>query len=148
MKNSPLQLDQHCLTAVHLDACVDSQVKDQVKWRIDCKVGTAIHKDDPRKWKVDLTVEFKSEDEAFQPYKGSCSFTGFFTVDAAYPEDKVKMLVETNAPSILYGSIREMCCNLTARGPWPMVMLPTQSFYNSPAKPATTAPEANPAKAV
>ena len=136
MKNSPLQLEHYCVTAVHLDANLDAKVPEKIEWRINSKCDFATHRDDSRRWKVDLTISFHAADEATGPYKGSVSFIGFFAVDDTYSEEKVKLLVETNGPSVLFGSVREMVANLTARGPWPMVLLPTQSFYKSPAKPA------------
>lgn len=134
MKNSPLQLEHYSVTAVHLDANLDAQVKEQIEWRIGTNCDFATHRDDPRRWKVDLTVTFHSSDEANSPYKGTVSFVGFFTVDPTYPEKNVQFLVETNGPSVLFGAAREMVANITARGPWPSVMLPTQSFYKSRSK--------------
>lgn len=136
MKNSPLQLEAYYLTAIHLDCDENAQIKEsQVTWQIESAVTLAGHKDDPRRWKVDLTVKFKPAQGDTKPYTGSISFTGYFAVDAAYANDKVKFLVETNGPSVLFGAAREMISNLTARGPWPMVVLPTQSFYKPSAKP-------------
>lgn len=136
MKNSPLQLEQYCVTAVHLDAKLDAKAPEKIEWRINSKCDFATHRDEPRRWKVDLAISFHAVDEANSPYRGNLSFIGFFTVDNAYPEDKVKLLVETNGPSVLFGAVREMVANLTARGPWPMVLLPTQSFYKGAAQPA------------
>jgi preprotein translocase subunit SecB len=138
MKNSPLQLEHYYLTAVHIDCDESVQVKSQIVWQVESLVTLAGHKEDARRWKVALTVKFKPAAGDPKPYDGSISFTGFFAVDPSYPEPKVKFLVETNGPSVLFGAVREMCANLTARGPWPTVMLPTQSFYNPPA-PAKTA---------
>jgi preprotein translocase subunit SecB len=140
MKNSPLQLEAYYLTAVHLDSNENAQVKDgQIAWSVESVVSIAEHKQDPRRWKVGLLVKFKPAEGDVKPYEGSASFTGFFAVDTTYPDEKMKMLVETNAPSVLYGAAREMFSNLTARGPWPMVMLPTKSFY--PVKPKPPAPQ-------
>jgi preprotein translocase subunit SecB len=147
MKNSPLLLEQYCVTAVKLDANVTAKPKDSVDWHIQSKVELATHKDDPRRWKVDLTVTFCGTDEANSPYKGSVSFTGLFAVDKSYPDGKVRFLVETNAPSVLFGAVRETVANLTARGPWPMVTLPTQSFYKAQTKAAAPEPPAKPLKA-
>lgn len=134
MKNSPLQLEAYYLTGVHLDCDDNAQIKEsQVTWQIESSVTLAGHKEDPRRWKVDLTVKFKPSQGESKPYSGDISFTGYFAVDAAYPDANVKFLVETNGPSVLFGAARETIANLTARGPWPMVMLPTQSFYNKPA---------------
>jgi preprotein translocase subunit SecB len=145
MKNSPLQLERHYVTAIHLDAHTGAQVQDAVELNIDSKVALATHKGDPRRWRVELTVSFQCPDEANSPYKGSISFTGHFSVAASYAAEKVQMLVETNGPSVLYGAVREMLANLTARGPWPMVMLPTQSFYRNQPRPAATEPQSEPA---
>ena len=131
MKNSPLLLERYYLNSVHLESDDSLQLKDVPAMVLTSTVGLAGHKEDTRRWKVMLTVDFKPEDAAVVPYKGSISFTGFFAVDPTYNPDKVKFLVETNGPSVLFGAVREMCANLTARGPWPMVMLPTQSFYNT-----------------
>jgi len=35
---------------------------------------------------------------------------------------------EPNGPALLYGAAREMLCNLTARGPWPVVCLHSVTF--------------------
>jgi preprotein translocase subunit SecB len=138
MKNSPLQLEAYYLAAVHLDSDENAQIKDgQITWTVESVVNIAEHKQDPRRWKVDLVVKFKPAKGDVKPYEGSASFIGFFAVDPAYPDAKMKKLVETNAPSVLYGAARELFSNLTARGPWPMVMLPTKSFYPAaPAQPA------------
>jgi len=146
MKNSPLQLERYYLTSVHLDSDDTLQPKEMPEMQLQSTVGLAEHKEDTRRWKVLLTVEFKPKDDSIVPYKGSISFTGYFAVAPSYPADKVKSLVETNGPSVLYGAVREMCANLTARGPWQMLMLPTQSFYNSqaPTKTAENKADATP----
>ena len=137
MKNSPLQLEHYCVNAVHLDANLDAKVAEKLEWRIDAKYDLATHRDDSLRWKVDLMISFHATEEAKSPYKGTLSFVGFFAVDASYPKDKVQFLVETNGPSVLFGAVREMVANITARGPWPMVLLPTQSFYQSRANQLT-----------
>lgn len=135
MMNSPLQLERYYLTAVHLDCNDRLQAKETPQIQVESTVGLAVHGEDARRWKVILTVNFKPLTESEAPYKGSASFTGFFAVVPEYPTEKVPMLVETNAPSVLYAAIRELLCNLTARGPMPMVTLPTQSFYRTASKP-------------
>jgi preprotein translocase subunit SecB len=145
MKNSPLQLERIFLTAVHLDAKPEANVPPAIDWRVSSDVAVASHATDPLRWKVGLTVNLTCVDAANAPYNGSVSFTGLFAVADSYPKDKVRFIVETNGPSVLYGAAREMFANLTARGPWPAVYLPTQSFYTPAAvKPAQPKPE-NPA---
>jgi preprotein translocase subunit SecB len=142
MKNSPLQLERIFLTAVHLDAKPEAKAPPGIDWRVSSDVTVASHATDPLRWKVGLTVNLTCVDAANAPYNGSVSFTGLFAVADSYPKDKVRFLVETNGPSVLYGAAREMFANLTARGPWPMVQLPTQSFYKpQDAKPAPQEPK-------
>lgn len=130
MQNSPLQLERQFISAIHLDANLAAEGTPVVTWQINCSVAVSGHNTDPLRWKVDLAVEFHTPDKSKSPYTGSIKLTGLFAVTDDYPKERVRYLVETNGPSILYGSAREMFANLTARGPLPMVMLPTQSFYN------------------
>jgi preprotein translocase subunit SecB len=43
-------------------------------------------------------------------------------------------LVEYNGPAVLYGSIRELVMQVTSRGPFPPIVLPTVSFVNPETK--------------
>ena len=60
-------------------------------------------------------------------YSGVIEVVGFFRVADAYKDDPER-LVQCSGASLLYGSVRELVCNLTARGPWPMVTIPTVNF--------------------
>jgi preprotein translocase subunit SecB len=135
MKNSPLQLERYYLSEVHFETNDALPTEPLPELQLESAVEVHPHKNDGRRFRVLLKVGFQpgSADAAHQ--KASAVFTGYFVVDANYPQEKVLVLVETNAPSVLYGAARELFCNLTARGPWPMVTLPTQSFYNSVSKP-------------
>ena len=135
MKTSPLQLERYYLTELHYETNDALQLKEMPELTLESAVGIGRHNDDERRFKVQLKVNFWPVTTDLIAQKGSVTFTGFFAVDPAYPIEKVVMLVETNAPSVLYGAAREMFCNLTARGPWGMVALPSQSFYKSAPKP-------------
>jgi preprotein translocase subunit SecB len=134
MKNSPLQLERYYLTELHYEANDALQLNAMPELTLESVVGIGRHNEDVRRFKVQLKVSFWPVTPDSIPQKGSVTFAGFFAVDPAYPVEKVPMLVETNAPSVLYGAAREMFCNLTARGPWGMVALPSQSFYKSAPK--------------
>ena len=145
MKTSPLQLERYYLTELHYETNDALQIKEMPELTLESAVGIGRNNEDERRFKVQLKVSFGPVAPDLIPQKGSVTFTGFFAVDPAYPIEKVSMLVETNAPSVLYGAAREMFCNLTARGPWGMVTLPSQSFYKSAPKPVeqkTEVPEA------
>jgi len=135
MKTSPLQLERYYLTELHYEANDALQLKEMPELTLESAVGIGRQSDDERRFRVQLKVSFWPVTTDLIPQKGSVTFTGFFAVAPAYPIEKVAMLVETNAPSVLYGAAREMFCNLTARGPWGMVALPSQSFYKSAPKP-------------
>jgi len=131
MKNSPLQLERYYVTELHYEANDAVQLKNMPELSLESGVGIGRHNEDERRFKVQLKVSFWPVTPDLIPQKGSVTFMGFFAVDPAYPIEKAPMLVETNAPSVLYGAAREIFCNLTARGPWGMVTLPSQSFYKS-----------------
>jgi len=136
MKNSPLQLERYYLTELHFESNDALQLKELPALTLESVVGIGRHNEDERRYKVQLKVNFGPVPPDVVHQKGSVTFIGFFAVDPAVPLEKVQMLVDTNAPSVLYGAAREMFCNLTARGPWGMVTLPSQSFYKSDPKSA------------
>lgn len=135
MKNSPLQLERYYLTELHFETNDALQIKDMPALTLESAVGIGRHNDDERRYKVQLKVNFQPASPELVHQKGSVTFVGFFAVVPEYPLEKVLMLVETNAPSVLYGAAREMFCTITARGPWGMITLPSQSFYQKPAQP-------------
>jgi len=142
MKNSPLQLERYYLTELHFETNDALQIKEMPELTLESAVGIGRHNNDERRYKVQLKVNFQPVSPELVHHKGSVTFVGFFAVVPEYPLEKVLMLVETNAPSVLYGAAREMFCTITARGPWGMVTLPSQSFYQKPALPV---PGNNPA---
>ncbi len=61
-------------------------------------------------------------------YTGQFELQGVFTVIDEFPEAEHLDLVGAVGPGILYAALREMVFNMTARGPWPAVTLPTVHF--------------------
>ena len=136
MKNSPLQLERYYLSEVHFeanDALPASQPLPDLNLESAVEIGR--HNDDERRYRVKLKVDFQPVSPELVHQKGALTFVGYFAVVPSYPLEKVLMLVETNGPSVLFGAAREMFCTITARGPWGMVTLPSQSFYHKPAPP-------------
>ena len=136
MKNSPLLLERYYLSEVHFeanDALPASQPLPDLN--LESTVEVRRHNDDERRYRVQLKVSFQPVSPDLVHQKATVTFVGYFAVVPAYPLEKVLMLVETNAPSVLFGAAREMFCTITARGPWGMVTLPSQSFYHKPAQP-------------
>ena len=137
MKNSPLRLDRHFVSHFHLDASPGATHKGEL--RVDVKpTCTPRKKDDPLQWMVNLRVEFATAGKEPPAYSGNCEFVGLFTVSDKFPKDKVEQLVRVNGASLLYSAAREMIAGITARGPWPMLTLPSISFVEPETQPKTT----------
>ncbi len=124
---SALLLDRHFFTRVELKANPDA--KAEGKLRVTCNLSMGHATADPLRYQATLKVDLQEDpDSPPKPYySGSLEVVGFFRVSPAYKDDPDK-LVNISGASLLYGSIRELVCNLTARGPWGMVTLPTVNF--------------------
>jgi len=135
-KDIPLQLEAHFFTKVLVEAIPaykpEKKGKDQqVGIRAEVRGGS--RKDDPRRWRVFLTVRTEvPEGEEKIPYKINLTCVGFFTVSPKVEEDKISALVHANGGAILYSSTREFLLLITGRGPWPPFYLPTTNFIPSP----------------
>lgn len=125
--NSPLHLEQHFVIEVSLKATRAEVVSRD--FGVSATPMVVQSDDDPLLWAIQLHVEIKeSATEALPPYTGSITFFGNFRVSPLVPDDRRKKMVATNGSSILYGAVRELVANLTARGPHPMITLPSISF--------------------
>jgi hypothetical protein len=65
-------------------------------------------------------------------YTGEFVAVGFFRVRPDFPADQATKLVAVTGTSMLYGAVREMVANLTARGPAPMLNLVSVAFTDTP----------------
>ena len=143
---SPLQLDKYYFTKV----CIEASGGHCGKTINISTKGKCRHQEgNQHKWLVELTVILnRSEDEKLKsPYTGEVEIIGFFSVsvDKDYPSDKLHKLVHFNAPALLYGAVREMIFNVTARGPNSHIVLPTVSFIdNVPGKDKKVAENSKP----
>jgi len=121
--NCPLSLNRHFVTKIQLEAIRSEDPPEDTKVGAEVSLGqSATSKSD---WTVQLKVDIKSN------YVGQIEMFGHFTVDPDFPEEKTQEMVGVNGPSILYGAAREMVANITARGPHPMICLPSVSFHPS-----------------
>jgi preprotein translocase subunit SecB len=129
MKLSPLQLDSCQFTEVSLFA--QPNAKEEDAKRFDLNVVPDVFQRIPenvREWCIILNVEIKAQEGSFVPYIGQIEAFGTFLVDISWPEDQIEKLVYINGSGVLYASIREMVCSITARGFWDMLILPSWSF--------------------
>jgi preprotein translocase subunit SecB len=137
MSNSPLLLKRYFFVTASLKA----QTKGDPKAvnRIETKVEVSKPEGHPNDYLVSLNVRIEPHDDTVPCYLGEFRVLGFFGVHENYPSEKCTKLVAVNGASILYGAVREMVANLTARGPWPMVTLVSINFSEGADGQATTA---------
>ena len=96
--------------------------------RLSCTLEIGEAEDNPRRFQVTLKIAIQPKPNAQPAYTGEIHAVGFFRVVDQYPPEKCQKLVETNASALLYGAVRELLINLTARGPWPSVVLKSVTF--------------------
>jgi preprotein translocase subunit SecB len=138
--NSPLQLNRHFFNRIHLDAHPEARPEVQTDIRTTCELGK--DNNNPRNARLSLNVEILAKGTEIPAYTGHFEIVGFFSVHPDYPEDGMNALVLVNGGGMLFGAIREMLANLTARGPQAMVMLPTLNFQEMLKQPEVPSKEA------
>jgi preprotein translocase subunit SecB len=148
MKPSPIQLLDYFLTDLHVSANPKFDPKQEVPLRFeDFEVATDTTQsaEKKREWQVFLSLKHQAPAEANVPYRFGAEILGEFLVLDGYPEDRIERLVKTNGASMLYGILREVIRDATARGPHSGVVLPSTSFYEPQDKsPAATKPAEQP----
>jgi preprotein translocase subunit SecB len=126
--SSPLQLDLLCFTNVSIQSNLTSDAE-----HINNHVGYISNVDpqNNRKWQVQVRVKMEGEGGKSPMYAGTVECAAKFTVAQDWPEEMIEKLVVVNGVGLLYSAIREMICNITSRGPWPMLILPSESFLEA-----------------
>lgn len=128
---SPLQLNHSLFTDVKITAqhLTDAEMQGTLQTAVEFRIQP-----DPnnrRIWQVIVRVHLQSPPNAKAPYIGTVESAGMFSVAPDWPEEKIDQLVAVNGTGLLYSGIREMVCSITSRGPWGMIMIPTQSFLGA-----------------
>jgi preprotein translocase subunit SecB len=135
MNPSPLQLERHFFTKVHVDAHPDGDAA--FKGELQTQVELAQAERDPKRYQLTLRLKLVPAGDKKPRYTAEIHVVGVVRVSPTWPEPEVQKLVQANGPALLYGAAREMLCNITGRGPWPMVCLHSVTFVqpNAPATP-------------
>ena len=127
--NSPLQLNNEIFTEVSIITVPNPDQDSRLHTVVEYNVTS--QNTDKTQWMVVVRVKMGPASEKKIPYSGTVECVGFFTVAKEWDESKTEQLVAVNGTSVVYTAIREMVCNITARGPHPRLMLPSQSFLKS-----------------
>jgi len=126
MSPSSLQLERYFFSKVSIEA--SKQFKGLSRMGIETRREVARNSKEQNHYLLSLAVILTSPPNAPAPYCGEVQVLGFFHVQPEVSPDKQEELVSVTGASILYGVAREMITNVTARGPWPAVMLPCVNF--------------------
>jgi preprotein translocase subunit SecB len=130
-----LLLERHFFTRLELRTTSNPKPDGILQTKSNLSIGQA--QDNSRRYQLTLTVNLTEDAEhpEKQPtYVGVVQIVGIFRVADAYPDDPIR-LVHISGASMLYGAVRELVCNLTARGPYPMVTLATMNFQDTQLNP-------------
>lgn len=134
MQASSLQLDNSAITRLKIEAN-KSFPKDRAKERfvhfadagLESNVEFGSDAEDPRRFYVRLDMRMLGTEEHPTPYAVDVEIVGIFICTGSNP-NKDEKLAEINGPAVLYGSIRELVLQITSRGPYPPLVMPTVNF--------------------
>jgi len=88
-----------------------------------------LNEETQHEWQVGLKVGFSPSVKGNAPYSFSGEIVGFFSVSKNAAKERASFYIETNATSVLYSTLREIVCTITAKGPYRALLLPTVCFY-------------------
>jgi preprotein translocase subunit SecB len=128
---SPLQLKNSLFTDVRITSQHLTETEMQGGMETAVEFRTQVDPNNKRLWQIIVRVHMRGSGNVKAPCVGTVECVGAFEVVPEWPEDKIEQLVAVNGTGLLYSSIRDMVCNITSRGPWGMIMLPTQSFVDT-----------------
>lgn len=134
MQASSLQLDNSAITRLKVEAN-KSFPKDRAKDRfanfsdagLESTVEFGSDADNLRRFFVKLDMRMLGTEEHPTPYIVDVEIIGIFVCTGSDPSSDEK-LAEINGPAVLYGSIRELVMQITSRGPYPPLIMPTVNF--------------------
>jgi preprotein translocase subunit SecB len=132
MKLAPIQLESYFLTDLNCQA--NPQFRPDRETRFserDLEVSAAVQpiKDRPHRWQATLGIKLQPAADSNSPYSFRLNLVGYICwVGRDLPQDRLEALLRTNGPSMLYGAAREIARDITARGPFPPLLLPSVSF--------------------
>lgn len=131
---SPLLLDRYVVTEFRFTANAQYDLRPDYNGKIELADLTSEviphqHKDDPRRWIFSLTIELPDKAENKYPYSFRIVLVGFFNVSPAYHAEQTAVLVNANAPALLYSAAREFIATATGRGPFMALWLPSAMFF-------------------
>jgi len=135
MRLAPISLDHYYITELSIVAREPFEADQPMEARLEEfaaseKVRMLEQDEEKKLWQVILTVSQQPAPESNFPYEFRVIITGYCRcmVESISAEEQEEM-VRVNGSSMLYGVVREVVRENTARGPWQPILLPTISFF-------------------
>jgi preprotein translocase subunit SecB len=129
MKAAPLQVNRIFFSEVHILNSPSPSPDENVIPDLEIDPTLQPRKEGSGEWCLVLRVLLKSREGMMASYVGKIETVGLFTVDeSAWSVENCEKLVFVNGAGILYSATREMVLNITSRGLFPPIILPSYSF--------------------
>jgi preprotein translocase subunit SecB len=123
---SPLQLKYVSFTEVVVRDNPDGNFANAPELRTNVQVPVRL--DTERVWQLALHHQIKSNPGHNFAYDCEFGVVGIFELAPDFQPKDLTRLLSVNGASILYGAVREMAFNITARFPKGPLLLPTLNF--------------------
>lgn len=144
MKLAPLQLTDYFVHSIRVEAMADYDPSKEQDLDIASLQVTEncfrSNDDHPNRFAIDLVIKQDSLEGKNLPYAYELHMVGFIEVCPGFPKDKIRRVVETNGPSMLFGAAREILRSATGRGPYGPVLIPSTTFFKQVETPAPQTP--------
>lgn len=85
-------------------------------------------------WLIVVSVEQKGAAAKNAPYDFAITVMGYFDIVEGVTQQRADQLLLINGSGILYGAAREILRDVTSKGPYQQLLLPTISFFPLPKK--------------
>jgi preprotein translocase subunit SecB len=131
MRLAPLQLKKYFIT--HLKVVAQRQYDSKNPQLYDFKelqnaTNIRKNKENPNIFQISLVLKQIVKPKANLPYSFDTQIVGIFEVLPDWPRNRVDELVQINGPAMLYSAAREILAQVTGRGPWGTITLPSVNF--------------------
>lgn len=140
---SPLQLKSHFFPAINIRANRAGTQEGQIN--LDQHLVCAAIPGQPNHWQLEIFLHQKSVDPQ-KPffYEIDVHVAGVVEMHSDFKHENREQVVQVNGLGLLYGSVREMVLNLTARSLFGPFCLPSLNFAEAlkQAKPSPEVPAA------
>jgi preprotein translocase subunit SecB len=131
MRPSPLQLESYYVTELHFaeqDHSLSEGESALTPADLNVEVGSTEHEENSLKRIYQLTIELNDGAKKKLHYTFRVVLVGFFEISKHYPSEHAEVMVNANAPALLYSAARELLTLISGRSFSAPVLLPSVTF--------------------